>query len=304
MEGHGADRRRLLSTLSYLPGIAILAVGTLSPLATLLIVALTLFGMLPMYRRVAEESPRGQGSVAMLERLLPFWRGKFFVLALLGFVAISWIVTITLSSEDATAHIVESPYWPDPLRDQRVLITLVLIAILGAVFLRGSARRSPSPSRWFGVYLALTPWWLPSLHRDRDRIRGVRRLWQRVLDDSGGGLGSVLATAVLACRLRDRGEHDAPRRRRRDHAGRPAAQPHRHRKLLTTAAVVMSFYLLATTLVTAVLVPEDAAAEGGEASGRALPMSRTSDWATASAPFTTSAPSSSSGSPARRRWPG
>src|SRR4051795_4629237 len=143
------------STLGYQPGIAALAAGVLSPIATLILVLLTLVGALPVYRRVARESPKGEGSIAMLERILPWWAGKLFVLVLLGFAATDFLITMTLSAADASAHALENPYAPSWFSGKGILITPLLLAALGAVFLRGFGEAIGIAVVLVAVYLCL-----------------------------------------------------------------------------------------------------------------------------------------------------
>ncbi len=267
------------STLGYIPGIAALAAGALSPIATLLIVLLTLFGALPMYRRVAPESPHGQGSISMLEHLLSFWKGKLFVLCLLGFVATGWLVTITLSAADATAHIVENPLVPESLGGQEVLITLMLLAVLGAVFLKGFREAIGIAAVVVGAYLALNLVVVAVGLYEMVTYPQVVGDWRNALfADYGNPLVmigvSLLVFPQLALGLSgfETGVSMMPlvRGEAGDDPERPAGRIRNTRKMLTTAAIIMSFYLITTSLVTSVLIPAEEFEAGGEANGRAL----------------------------------
>ena len=260
------------STLGYQPGIAFLAAGVLSPVATLVLVLVTLFAALPLYRRVARASPNGQGSIAMLERLFPEWGGKIFVLVLLGFATTDFIITITLSAADAAAHFVHNPYAPHWLTGQ-MLVTLLLLASLGIIFLKGFkeaigiavvlvaaylvlnaivtaqallvvAHHPELITQWKGAVFAQHPHWFA--------ILGVcLLLFPRLALGLSGFETGVAVMPLIA------GADENARIRNTQ-------------KLLLTAAGIMSVFLIATSFVTTILIPPHAFADGGEANGRAL----------------------------------
>ncbi|MEH2438535.1 MAG: amino acid transporter [Nostoc sp.] len=266
------------STLGYQPGIAALAAGALSPVATLILVLLTLFGALPIYRRIAAESPHGEGSIAMLERLLPWWQGKLLVLCLLGFVATDFIITITLSAADATAHVIENPLTPNFLHDQTIAITLILVALLGAVFLRGFREAIGIAVFLVGVYLllnfiivglglyqilthpdAIANWQtaLFARHSNPWILFGIALLIfpKLALGLSGFETGVTVMPLV-------KGSNNTPHHCK--------GRIRNTRKLLTSAAVIMSFFLLTTSFITTLLIQPAEFASGGKANGRAL----------------------------------
>lgn len=266
------------STLGYQPGIAFAAAGVLSPIATFILVLLTLFGALPIYNRVAAESPHGQGSIYMLESLLSRWKSKLFVLALLGFVATDFVITITLSAADASEHIIHNPFVEDYISglDHPILVTLGLVAVLAAVFLKGFKEAIGIAVLLVAVYLVLN---FVVIAVSISRIAAEPSLlsnWTASLSAVGHGgnpvtsiiaiLGlSLLVFPKLALGLSgfETGVAVMPL----------IDDPNRiekARKLLRSAALIMSFFLIASSLVTTLLIPASEFAPGGKAQGRAL----------------------------------
>ena len=267
------------STLGYQPGIAALAAGLLSPIATIVLVIVTLAGALPVYRRVAEESPHGEGSIAMLERLLSFWQGKLFVLALLGFAATDFLITITLSAADAATHLVENPHFTSALHSYQMVITLVLVALLGAVFMKGFLEAIGVAVVLVGIYLALNVvvvvvgfWhvatqghvvtdWTHGLTAEHGNVFAMIGVSLVIFPKLALGMsGFETGVAVMPHVQGEPGETEE----------RPAGRIRGTKQLLTTAAVIMSVFLIATSFITTLLIPEKDFENGGPANGRAL----------------------------------
>ena len=272
------------STLGYQPGIALLAAGVVAPLATVILVLVTLLGALPVYFQVSGRSFAGQGSIAMLENLLPRWKGKMLVLVLLGFAATDFIITMTLSAADAAKHAIENPFLHRYLGEHQILVTLVCLTLLTLLFLKGFNEAIGLATFATVPYLLLN---LIVLGRGAWEVATHPTLlsnWHTTLSAKGDfsllivgalivfpklALGlSGFETGVTVMPLIDGGPADegyAPRR-----GGRPEGRIANTRKLLLAAASIMSVMLISSSFVTTLLIAPADYEDGGKASGRAI----------------------------------
>jgi len=267
------------STLGYQPGIALLAAGALSPVATAVLVAVTVLCALPIYVQVAGRSFAGLGSIAMLENLLPGWWGKFMVLVLLGFATTDFIITMTLSASDAARHATQNPYLHPLLGDANLRLTLVLLALLAAVFLKGFAEAIELATAVCIPYLVLNVIVLGRALVEVATHPSALPRWENALRTEGDWTQLALAAVILFPRLAlglsgfETGVSVMPLIRGDEAdsgADRPKSRIRNTRKLLATAAIIMSVLLLVSSFVSALLIPEQAYREGGSASGRAI----------------------------------
>jgi hypothetical protein len=274
------------STLGYQPSIAFEATGMLAPLATVVLVGLTLLGALPVYSYVAGQSPHGQGSIGMLERLVFGWGGKALVLILLGFAATDFVITKTLSAADAAEHLIANPLWPLPASSQagtdrqRLLLTMFLLVMLGATFMRGFGEVIGIAVALVSAYLLLNLVLIvvgllhlaehpEKLHAWFARLQGGEwYLHERPLAGTSwwtiaalcllffpklalGLSGFETGVAVMPLIKGEPGDDN-------EH---PEGRIRNARKLLLTAALIMSVMLLASSLLVSTLIPPSALVE-------------------------------------------
>ena len=249
------------STLGYQPAIAALAAGFLSPIATLILVALTLFGALPVYRKVASGSYKGEGSIHLLEKLLPWWLGKLFVLVMLGFAATDFMITITLSAADASAHIVQNPFVAEHLSGANLIITIGLIAILSIVFLIGFKEAIGLAVGLVATYLTLNAVVVINstiLIAQGHSTLSFEGWWEKLLQEHGNPLQMIFIAAIVFPKLAlglsgfETGVAVMPQIRgsANDPVGPPITRIKGAHRLLTTAAVIMSVFLISSSFIT------------------------------------------------------
>ncbi|MGH9743228.1 MAG: hypothetical protein ACRD51_12870 [Candidatus Acidiferrum sp.] len=275
------------SSLAYQPGIALLAVGVLAPPATIILVLVTIAGALPVYSQVAYRSFAGQGSIAILENLLSGWRAKIFALVLIGFAATDFVITMTLSAADASRHAIENPYFGPVVGHHHELLTVGLLTLLAIVFVIGFREAIRLATAVAVPYILLNFFVLGTgllrIAHHPDLLHAWRLTLKMRYDWTGLFIASAFVFPKLALGLSgfETGVSVMPmvangdaETSESDAAGHPAAAPplgriKNTRKLLFVAAVLMGLLLILSSFVTTLLIPPEAYAHGGPATGRA-----------------------------------
>ena len=259
------------STLGYQPSIAFEGAGTLAPIATLVLVLVTLLGAYPVYSYVAGETPDGIGSIGMIERLVGGWSGKIGVLVLIGFAATDFVITKTLSAADAAAHLINNSLFAGgapPWMQNQILVAMTLLLLLGGMFLKGYQEVVGLATILVAAFLSLSfvivgsgLWYLfthPALLQQwaGEIASGSYHLEHAPISGSGllvaVGISCLIfpklalgmsgfETGVLLIHL-VRGTEGEPHNTQ--------ARIANTRKLLLVAAVIMSFFLLGSSLIT------------------------------------------------------
>ncbi len=279
------------STLGYQPGIALRAAGAISPVATILLVIVTLLCALPVYSQVAARSYAGQGSIAMLENLLKGWWSKIFVLVLIGFAATDFVITMTLSAADAAQHAIENPYLRHYLEGHQISITIGLLALLAIVFIKGFAEALGLAAAIAIPYLLLNVvvlvrcfaeivshpelfsdwhtalWAHPKVLGSLPNLLVVTAFTFPKLALGLSGFETGVSVMPLVANGTNKNEHEGAVEK--PHQA-PQGRIKNTRKLLAAAALIMSVLLIASSFVTSMLVKESDYRAGGKASGRAI----------------------------------
>ena len=186
---------------------------------------------------------------------------------------------------DATAHIIENPFAPHFFHGQAVAITLILIALLGVVFLKGFTEAIGIAVGLTRVYLLLNAVVLAVAFYQVARMRMCLWTGERSLFTSHASpLAMVGVSLLLFPKLAlglsgfETGVAVMPlvKGSPEDTEQNPAGRIRHTRRLLLSAALIMSVFLIASSLVTTLLIPSmdfrpaSDTEPAGPANGRAL----------------------------------
>ncbi len=189
------------------------------------------------------------------------------MLCLIGFVATGFVITITLSAADATKHVIENPFAPHWLEGHEVGVTIFLIALLGAVFLKGFNEAIGIAVVIVIAYIGLNIVVLGKGIMEAFQHPEYISNWRMALNAGYANpllmlAGSLLAFPSLALGLSGfetgvvvmplvKGDPD-------DTEEKPTGRIRNTHKLLTTAALLMSVLLIASSIVTTLCIPPEA----------------------------------------------